>query len=130
MNPELFLLFDALAIAIAIASCLAEAPSSALYTRFGLPDARKTVLQQLKADPARYVILVSYDFEKHYPGAELVHNGAEFGSERVLWARSKGRTNDLGLCTAYRERTFVEVTTDDANLSFQVLPLCSQPPAN
>jgi hypothetical protein len=116
--------------AVAITSCLSGTPSAALYTRFGIPDARKAVLQQLKAGSTRYVVLVSYDFEKHYPGAELVHNGAEFGSEGILWARSKGRESDLGLCTSYPDRTFVGVTTDDTNLSFKVLQLCDPPFGN
>ena len=49
----------------------------------------------------RQLVLVSYDLDKHYPGDELVHNSADFDSQKILWARSKGaeRTHSFAATT-------------------------------
>ena len=70
---------------------------------------------------------VSYDLDRHYPGNELVHNGADFTSEKILWARSKGAGKDPDLCAAYSDRTFWSVNTDDINVSLNPLDLCKHP---
>ena len=72
----------------------------------------------------RYLVLVSYDLDRHYPGDELVHNGADFSSEKILWARSKGADADEDLCAAYGDRTFVSLVTDDVRLTLKPLRLC------
>src|ERR1017187_153322 len=93
-------------------------------TAFSFSDARRQVTQQLEDKPGMHLVLVSYDLERHYPGNELVHNGAEFNAEKILWARSKGPKGDLELCQAYSDRTFWSVTTDDKNVSLNPLDLC------
>jgi hypothetical protein len=114
----------AVCITVALTSCMPKSVSNALYTRYDIVDGRKMVIRQLESRPGRYLVLVSYDLARHYPGAELVHNGAEFSSEKILWARSKGPGADAALCAEYGDRTFVSVTTDDAELSLQPLNMC------
>ena len=61
----------------------------------------------------------------HHQGAdEVVHNGAEFSEEAILWARSMGAKKDSELCQAYRGRTFWSLTTDDSQASLRPLDLC------
>ena len=113
----------AVCLTVIIASLTRQTGSTALNSTFALPDARKQVARQLEAKPGKQLVLVSYDLDRHYPGDELVHNGAEFSSEKILWARSKG-TDDLGLCRSYPDRTFWKLTTDDQNTSLKLLDLC------
>ena len=94
---------------------------------FAFPDTRRWVAQQLQNQPGKQLVLVSYDMQRHYPGNELVHNGADFNSEKILWARSKGADSDRDLCTAYSDRTFWSVQTDDVNVSLNPLDLCKHP---
>jgi hypothetical protein len=100
---------------------------TAMNAAFAFRDARKWVAQQLDNQPGKQLVLVSYDLQQHYPGNELVHNGADFNSEKILWARSKGEDNDRELCQAYSDRTFWSVKTDDVNLSLTPLDLCQHP---
>jgi hypothetical protein len=93
---------------------------------FAFLNTRRRVAQQLKNEPGKQLVLVSYDLQ-HYPGNELVHNGADFNSEKILWARSKGTDSDRELCTAYSDRTFWRVQTDDVNVSLNPLDLCKHP---
>jgi len=74
------------------------------------------------------LVLVSYELERHYPASELVHNGAEFASQRILWARSKGPERDADLCLAFGDRAFWTLTTDDVSLRLKPLPLCKGNP--
>ena len=115
-----------LAVAIGITAALTAGitGSAALYTKYVVPDGRRIAVGQLQDESKRYVVLVSYELDCHYPGDELVHNGADFNSERILWARSKGSDADLDLCAAYGDRTFVSVVTDDVNLTLKPLRLC------
>jgi len=113
----------AVCLTVIIASLTRQTGSTALNSTFAFPDARKQVARQLEAKPGKQLVLVSYDLDRHYPGDELVHNGAEFSSEKILWARSKG-TDDLGLCRSYPDRTFWKLTTDDQNTSLKLLDLC------
>ena len=89
------------------------------------PDSRKAVADQLKDEPGRQLVLVTYDLDKHYPGDELVHNSADFASQKVLWARSKGAERDRELCRAYSDRTFWSVVTDDFSFSVKPATLCN-----
>ena len=114
----------AVCITVVVVSLVRQSGSSTMNTTFAFRDARKLVAQQLESKPGRHLILVSYDPERHYPGNELVHNGAEFSSEKILWARSKGIAGNSDLCRAYPERTFWSVRTDDVNLSLSPLSLC------
>jgi len=89
------------------------------------PDGRKAVVERLKNEPGRQLVLVTYDLDKHYPGDELVHNSADFNSQKILWARSKGAERDRELCRDYSDRNFWSATTDDFNISIRPLDLCS-----
>ena len=94
---------------------------------FAFPDTRRWVAQQLNHESGKQLVLVSYDMQQHYPGNELVHNGADFNSEKILWARSKGADSDRDLCTAYSDRTFWSLNTDDESASLNPLDLCKHP---
>ncbi len=98
--------------------------STAMNASFRLPDTRSTVASQLDKLPGKHLVLVSYDMARHYPGDELVHNFADFSSQKILWARSKGAGNDSDLCQSYSDRTFWSVTTDDETYSLQPSDLC------
>jgi MFS family permease len=114
----------AVCITVALTSSMPQSVTNALYTKYNIADGREKVMRQLEREPGRYLVLVSYDLDRHYPGAELVHNGAEFGSEKILWARSKSPEADAALCAAYGDRTFVSVTTDDVKFSLKPLNIC------
>jgi hypothetical protein len=107
-----------------VSSLTRQTGSTAMNAVFTFRDARKWVAQQLETQPGKQLVLVSYDLQRHYPGNELVHNGADFNSEKILWARSKGEDNDRELCQAYSDRTFWSVNTDDVNVSLTPLDLC------
>jgi hypothetical protein len=117
----------AVCLAVAVVSLTRQTGSAAENSIFALPDNRKLVSRHLESQPGKHLVLVSYDLERHYPGDELVHNGADFGSEKILWARSKGVGKDSDLCRAYPDRTFWIVTTDDTNVSLNPLDLCQRP---
>jgi len=114
----------AVCLTVAVASFSKQTGSSAMNINFAFRNARMLVAQQLAAYPGKHLVLVSYALEKHYPGDELVHNGAQFDSERILWARSEGPRSDLTLCQAYPGRTFWSVTTDDTNVTLSPMELC------
>lgn len=114
----------AVCLAVVVASLTRQTGSAAINSTFALPNARKLVAQQLEDKPGKQLVLVSYNLDQHYPGNELVHNGAEFSAEKILWARSKGHENDLDLCQDYSDRTFWSVRTDDKNVSLTPLALC------
>jgi len=114
----------AVCLTVVITSLARQTGSTAINSAFGFPDIRKQVTQQLEDRPGKQVVLVSYDLDRHYPGDELVHNGAEFSAEKILWARSKGADKDLELCRWYPDRTFWKLTTDDQNASLTLLHLC------
>jgi hypothetical protein len=114
----------AVCLTVVVASLTRQTGSTAINSTFAFPDTRALITQQPEGRPGKHLVLVSYDLARHYPGNELVHNGAEFSSEKILWARSKGRANDLELCRPYSDRTFWSVTTDDQNVSLDRLELC------
>lgn len=114
----------AVCLTVALTTFIRQSASATLYTQYALPDGRKTVMEQLGQQPGRYLVLVSYDLDRHYPGAELVHNGADFSSEKILWARSKGLQADSELCSVYPNRTFLKLRTDDTNVSFNTPYSC------
>jgi len=114
----------AVCLTVPVMSLTRQTGSAAMNLTFAFPDSRKLVTQQLEGKPGQHLVLVSYDLGRHYPGDELVHNGADFNSEKILWARSKGAESDRELCQAYPHRTFWSVTTDDVNLSLNPLDLC------
>jgi hypothetical protein len=116
----------AVCLTVAAASLARETGSTVWSMNFQFPNQRRAIAEQLKNQPGKHLVLVSYDMERHYPGNELVHNGADFGSEKILWARSKGEGNDSDLCSAYPDRTFWRVTTDDEHLSVGELGLCGK----
>ncbi len=114
----------AVCLTVVIASLARQTGSTVINSKYAFPDTRRLIAQKLNNEPGQHLVLVSYDLDRHYPGNELVHNGAEFASAKVLWARSKGPGNDVDLCSAYPERTFWGVTTDDMNFSLAPLDLC------
>lgn len=114
----------AVCLTVVVVSLARQTGGAAINSTFAFPDNRKLVAQQLGSRPGKHLVLVSYDLERHYPGNELVHNGADFNSEKILWARSKGADNDRELCQAYADRTFWSVTTDDQTASLNPLNLC------
>jgi len=114
----------AVCFTVVVVSLTRQTGSSAINSAFAFTDTRKQVTQQIETKPGKHLVLVSYDLERHYSGNELVHNGAEFSSEKLLWARSKGADRDLDLCRAYPDRTFWNVTTDDQTVLLRRLELC------
>jgi len=116
----------AVCITVVVASLSRQTGSAALNSTFALPDTRKLITQQLESKTGEHLVLVSYDLERHYPGDELVHNGADFDKEKILWARSKGAESDRELCQAYPHRMFWSVETDDVHFSLTPLDLCGQ----
>jgi hypothetical protein len=117
--------FALAAILTVLVTCLSrQTATAAMNARFLMPDTRKLVTQQIAGKPGKQLVVVAYDMSRHYPGDELVHNGADFDAEKILWARSKGEGNDADLCTAFGDRTFWMVTTDDTSYSLQPLDLC------
>jgi hypothetical protein len=117
----------AVCLTVVAVSLSRQTGGTAMNAAFAFRDARKWVAQQLDNQPGKQLVLVAYDLQQHYPGNELVHNGADFNSEKILWARSKGEDKDRELCQAYSDRTFWSVKTDDVNLSLTPLDLCQHP---
>ena len=117
----------AVCITVVVASLTRQTGSTATNSTFAFPDTRKLITQQLERKPGENLVLVSYDLERHYPGDELVHNGADFDTEKILWARSKGTESDRELCQAYPNRMFWSVETDDVQFSLRPVDLCGHP---
>jgi hypothetical protein len=111
-------------ITVLVASVARQTGMSVINTRFRFENQRRLITEQLEKKPGLHLVLVSYDLERHFPGNELVHNGADFNSAKILWARSKGLGNDVDLCHAYSARTFWVVHSDDINYSLRLLNLC------
>ena len=111
---------------VILISLTRQTAASAMNAAFQLPDTRALITKQLDDQPGKQLVLVSYDMSRHYPGDELVHNWADFGSQKILWARSKGPGNDSDLCHDYSDRTFWSVTTDDVSFSLKPLDLCGK----
>ncbi len=118
----------AVCLTVVVASLSRNSGSSTLNSTYPFPNTRELVARQLDQQPGKHLVLVSYDMERHYPGDELVHNAADFSSEKILWARSKGAGNDSDLCPAYSDRTFWSVTTDDVTFSLSPVDLCGSQP--
>ena len=114
----------AVIVTVIVASIARQAAISTMNTGYRFPDQRRIITEQLHIWPGKHLVLVTYDLERHYPGNELVHNGADFDSEKILWARSKGFASDLDLCRAYPDRSFWGVTTDDMHFSLGPINLC------
>ena len=117
----------AVCITVVVTSLTRQTGSAVINLTFALPDTRSLIAQQLEDKPGEHLVLVSYDLERHYPGDELVHNGADFNTEKILWARSKGAESDRELCQAYPNRIFWSVKTDDVNFWLSPLDLCKRP---
>ena len=91
------------------------------------PDNRRLIEHRWRIKPGQTVgTCVLRHVSHHYPGDELVHNWADFGAQKILWARSKGPGNDSDLCRDYSDRTFWSVTTDDVSFSLKPLDLCGK----
>jgi hypothetical protein len=116
----------AVCLTVVVASLTRNTGSAAINATYEFPNTRQAVEQQLEDKPGKQLVLVSYDMERHYPGDELVHNGAEFSAEKILWARSKGADHDSDLCRAYPDRTFWNLTTNDESFSLTPSDLCQR----
>lgn len=114
----------AVCVTTVVASLGRQTGSTAMNSTFMFPNVRSMVAQKLEHQTGKQLVLVSYDLDRHYPGDELVHNGADFDSEKILWARSKGPGRDSDLCSPYQERSFWSVITDDTTFSLRPLDLC------
>ena len=114
----------AVCLTVVVATLFRQTGASAINSVFRLSRHTHLITRQLAVEPGKHLVLVSYDLSRHYPGNELVHNGADFGSEKILWARSKGIAADAGLCNAYSDRTFWSLTTNDKDTSLTRLELC------
>jgi hypothetical protein len=68
----------AVCLAVVVASLTRQTGSAAINSTFAFPDTRALIIRQLGGRPGKHLVLVSYDLARHYPGNELVHNGAEF----------------------------------------------------
>ncbi len=119
----------AVCLTVVTTSLLRQTGSAAVNAKFTLPDIRALIAHQLEGQAGKHLVIVSYDLERHYPGNELVHNWADIGAEKILWARSKGAGHDADLCRDYTERNFWSVTTDDVSYSLRALDLCKNPAA-
>ena len=117
----------AVCVAVVVTALARQTGSAAVNSAFALPDTRTLVARQLEMLPGKHLVLVTYDLDRHYPGDELVHNWADFNSQKILWARSKGAGNDSDLCSAYSDRTFWSVSTDDIHYSLTPFELCNSP---
>lgn len=116
----------AVCLTVIVSSLARQTGSAVLNSQYAFPDTRQLIAQQLDHKPGKHLVVVSYDVNRHYPGDELVHNFADLGSAKILWARSKGPGNDADLCSAYSDRTFWSVATDDVNFSLSEIDLCSR----
>jgi hypothetical protein len=113
----------AVCLTVMVSSLARQTGSAALNQKYAFPDTRRLVADQLNQYAGKHLVLVSYDLNHHYPGDELVHNGADFGSEKILWARSKG-SSDAQLCDVYADRKFWTVMTDDVSYALKPVDLC------
>ena len=75
--------------------------------------------------PGKHLIVVSYT-PGHATHYELVFNGADFATEKILWARALGPAEDQELCRAYPDRMFWDVTTNDHKLIVAPSSLCQK----
>ncbi len=109
---------------VVVVSLTRNTPIAAMNAEYRYPNTRESVTRQLTEQGGRHLVLISYDMSRHYPGDELVHNGADLERQTILWARSKGAGHDADLCQAYPDRTFWSLTTDDLSYSLHQLDLC------
>lgn len=114
----------AVCVTVLVSSLTRQTGATSLNSRYALPNTRASVARQLQQYAGKQLVLVSYDLARHYPGDELVHNGADLSTAIVLWARSKGHGNDSDLCQAYADRTFWKLETDDVRYSLNPIVLC------
>jgi hypothetical protein len=120
----------AFVIAVCLTAILAplarQTGSTALFAQFAFRDTHREVAQRLDSEPGKHLILVTYDLERHSPFNEIVHNTADFDSQKIIWARAKGGANDADLCQAYPGRRFWSLYTDDLDFSLNPSALCMQ----
>jgi len=115
----------AVCLTVVITSLTRQTGSASDIYGSPFPNIRQAITEQLDKRPGKQLVLVSYDLERHYPADELVHNGADFASQKILWARSKGADSDKELCRYFADRSFWSVTTDDHTYSLAPISLCN-----
>ena len=117
----------ALCLATVVATLTRNSGTSALYTNFTYGKARQLISHDIAGRPERYVILVTYE-PGHISGDDIVHNGADLKSEKILWARSMGPAEDAELCGTYPDRVLWKISTDDVGASVKPLDVCNTAP--
>ena len=122
----------ALVIAMCAATVLATLTRSSgaavLYKSHAYGEVRGMVSHLIDEKPGKHIVLVSYQ-AGHVLFDEVVHNGADFNSEKVLWARSMGPSEDAELCKDYPDHAIWKVVTDDVGISLKQLDICHLAPA-
>ena len=113
-------------LTVAITSLTRQTGSASDIYRSPFPNIRQTITEQLEKQPGKQLVVVSYDLDHHYPGDELVHNWANFASEKILWARSEGSDSDKDLCRYFADRQFWNVTTDDVRYTLSPADFCNR----
>jgi len=114
----------AIAAGFAIAALLfaVREPVSTIYMFQGVTT-RQTVSALLNRTPGQHLVLVKF-LPGHVSDNDVVFNGAEFLSEKVLWAREMGPAQDAELCSAFPTRKIWELETDDKKVSLNPSELC------
>ena len=97
------------------------------YYEFPRGTDRQLIAEWVSGVPGKHLILVNYS-GKHELRHELVFNGADFPSERILWARGMGATRDMELCGPFADRHFWALDTDDYFFRVSPSTLCDHSP--
>lgn len=64
---------------------------------------RDKVEARLTSEPGRHLVLIHYSPDHDYQ-AELVYNGPDIDSQKIIWAFDLGREKDRSLLSYYRDR--------------------------
>ncbi len=116
----------AVGLTVMVVSLTAQTGSAAMFTKYAVPDVQQLAALRLKNEPGKHLVLLTY-LDGHNPENELAQNLADFSSEKILWARSKGTGNDVDLCQAYPDRDFWSLKTDDTVFTLNAVDLCKLP---
>jgi hypothetical protein len=97
-------------------------PVSSIYI-FRAPTTRQKVAAALNNQPGQHLVLVNF-LNGHAIDTDVVFNGADFPSEKILWARKMWPAKDAELCTAFPGRQFWDLETNDETVSLKPSTLC------
>ncbi len=121
------ILVIALCSAAVLATLTRNSGSAVLYKSYVYGGIRGVVSRVIDEEPGKHIVLVSYQ-SGHVLLDEVVHNGADFGSEKILWARSMEPSKNTELCRAYPDRALWMLSTDDVDVSLKRLDICNLAP--